>query len=101
MKARSGKQVNRTVKRREALRQQRSDFVRAHGYESARRDRIVTSDRTAGQDREDGQKAAKRQAAVAAVGDGAFRTKTRLHSTSDVESIERLVQETHRAFKET
>jgi hypothetical protein len=76
MKARSGKQVNRTVKRREALRQQRSDFVRAHGYESARRDRIVTSDRTAGQDREDGQKAAKRQAAVAAVGDGAFRTKT-------------------------
>jgi hypothetical protein len=75
-KARSGKQVNRTVNRREALRQQRSDLVRAHGYESARRDGIVASDRTAGQDREDGQKAAKRKAAVAAVGDGAFRTKT-------------------------
>ena len=75
-KARSGKQMNRTVNRREALRQQRSDFVRAHGYESARRDGIVTSDGTARQDLEDGQKAAKRKAAVAAVGDGAFRTKT-------------------------
>ena len=63
-------------KGREALRQQRSNLVRAHGYESARRDGIVTSDGTAGQDREDGQEAAKRKAAVAAVGDGAFRTKT-------------------------
>jgi hypothetical protein len=72
---RSGKQVNRTVNR-EALGQQGSDFVGAYGDESARRDGIVASDRTAGQDREDGQKAAKRKAAVAAVGDGAFRTKT-------------------------
>jgi hypothetical protein len=74
--ARSSKQVNRTVNRGEALRQQRGDFVRANRYESARRDGVVASDRTAGQDREDGQKAAKRKAAVAAVGDGAFRTKT-------------------------
>jgi len=36
----------------------------------------VTSNWTAGQDREDGQKAAERKAAVAAVGDGAVSAKT-------------------------
>ncbi len=74
--ARLSKQVNRTRDREKALRQQRSDLVRAHRYEGTRRDGIMASDRTAGQDCEDGQKAAKRKAAVAAVGDGAFRTKT-------------------------
>ena len=76
VEARSGNQVNRTGNRREALGQQRSDLVCANGDKRTCRDGIVTSDRTAGQDREDGQEAAKRKAAVAAVGDGAVRTKT-------------------------
>lgn len=63
----------------EALRQQRGDFIRAHSDESARGDGIAASDGTAGQGGEDGQKAAVRKAgkaAAAAVGDGAFTTKT-------------------------
>ncbi|MFM0643314.1 hypothetical protein PQR14_03215 [Paraburkholderia bryophila] len=68
--------MNRTTKRREALRQQRRDFVRANGNEGARGDRVVTSNGTAGQDREDGQEAAERKAAVAAVGDGAVSART-------------------------
>src|SRR5258705_9490567 len=78
----------------------------------------MTSNGAAGQDREDGQKAAKRKPAVAAVGDGAISAKTpRVLTTippnqraSDSHDYTRLAtlkvlnasfKKTHRAFKKT
>jgi hypothetical protein len=75
-RTRMSRRINRMVKRREALRQQRRDFVCSHRNEGARGDGVVTSHGTAGQDRKDGQEAAERKAAVAAVGDGAVSAGT-------------------------
>jgi len=63
------------AKKREALRQQRSDVVFAHGDECAG-DSVAAPKGTARRDCEDGQKAAERKAAVAAVGDGAVSAHT-------------------------
>jgi hypothetical protein len=68
--------LNETTIGKKALRQQRGDFVGAHGYKCACADGIVASHRTAGKYRDDGQKAAKRKPAVAAVGDGTVRAQT-------------------------
>jgi hypothetical protein len=68
--------IIRTAAGAEALGQQRRDFVGTHGDECARGDGVATSDGTTGKDREDGQKAAIRKLAVAAVGNGVVSAKT-------------------------
>ena len=60
----------RTAREGEALGQKRRDFVRVDGNEGACRDRVVTPNRAAGKDREDGQEQARGKPAATAVGDG-------------------------------
>lgn len=114
---RRNRRVKRTAKGREALRQQRSDFVGAHGDERARRRSVVTPHRTTGQDGEDGQEQARGKPAATAVGDGRVTAKTpRMTSippyqrATDSHDYTRLttlkvlnapIDETHVAFKES
>jgi hypothetical protein len=72
----TGPQTSRTTVEGKALGQQRRDFVGMHRNEGACGNGVVTTDGAARQDREDGQKAAKRKPAVAAVGDGVVSAKT-------------------------
>lgn len=79
---RQRQRTNRMVRKRGALRQQRRDFVGANRDECACRNGVATSNGTAGKDCEDGQKTAKREAAVAAVGDGAVSARNARMLTS-------------------